>query len=309
VPKSLKPGRHLADSGAVYFPLRSESLDLSAERLHGLRLSLNTPVLSIEELPVGPARAAIVIHEEIDGRPSLTVGVRSLRSGVGVLFSLEGDLREHSSLAVGIDAVLSFGESMGFLFDEDELETDFTEEARSRALGLWLELMGVESGASEMSPQVPAAPASPRPASEPDDSFEVEGLYDDEMLLLDEVAHPEDDLPSAFADERGGVDSRPSEWEQEDEKPDSAPVVDALGGAGGASEASGEAPVPLSKFRHCAPSQPPSPSVEEVQRGVGESPPAAKGAALGRLKLVKRRKGGGDHPPKPSVIRRLLSSF
>jgi hypothetical protein len=181
VPKSLKPGRHLADSGAVYFPLRSESLDLSAERLHGLRLSLNTPVLSIEELPVGPARAAIVIHEEIDGRPSLTVGVRSLRSGVGVLFSLEGDLREHSSLAVGIDAVLSFGESMGFLFDEDELETDFTEEARSRALGLWLELMGVESGASEMSPQVPAAPASPRPASEPDDSFEVEGLYDDEI--------------------------------------------------------------------------------------------------------------------------------
>jgi hypothetical protein len=293
----------------VYFPLRSEPLDLSGDRLHGLRLSLNTPVVSIDELPVGPARAAIVIHEEFDGHPNLTLGVRSLRSGSAVLFSLEADLREHSSLAVGIDAVLSFGESMGFLFDEDEFETDSSEGACSRALGLWLELMGAESGASEMAPEVPAVPASPRPASEPDDSFEDEGLYDDEVLLLEEMADLEEDLPNAFAEERGGVGSGASTWGEEDEKPDSVPFVDAFGGAGDASEASGEARVPLSKFRHCAPREPLSSSVEEVHPGVGESPPAAKGTTLGRVKLVKRRKGGGDAPPRPSVIRRLLSSF
>jgi hypothetical protein len=67
--------------------------------------------------------------------------------------------------------------------------------------------------------------------------------------------------------------------------------------------------VSLSKFRHFAPSQPPPAKVEEVPPSVGKSVPAAKGAALGRLKLVKRRKDGGDGPPKPSVIRRLLSSF
>jgi hypothetical protein len=293
----------------MYFALRSEPLELSADRLQGLRLSLNTPVISIEELPVGPARAAIAIHEETDGRPNLTVGVRSLRSGVSVLFSFEGDLREHSSLAVGIDGVLSFAEGMGFLFDEDELDANSAEEARCRALGLWLELMDSEAGPPEGVSQVPVAPASPLPASEPDDSFEVEGLYDDEVLLLEEVADPEEELADAFADEGGSDDSGPVDWEDADEKPDSAPFVGAVGGISGASEAPGGAPVSLSKFRHFAPSQPPPSKVEAAPPSVGELPPAAKGTALGRLKLVKRRKDGGDGPPKPSVIRRLLSSF
>jgi len=291
----------------MYFPQRNASLDLSAERLHGLRLSLNTPVVSIEELPVGPARAAIAIHEEIGGRPNLTVGIRSLRSGAAVLFSLEADLREHSSMAVGIDAALSFGESMGFLFDEDEFEAGSPDAARSRALGLWLELMGPESEASEVMPQVPIAP--PPPASEPDHSFEAEGLHDDEVLLLEEVADPAGEPIVAFADEPFGVDGEPPELAVEEEKPDPDPLVDALDGIGAALEASEEAPVPLSKFRHFAPSQAPSPSVEAARVDDGESPRAAKGAPLGRLKLVKRRKGSGEGPAKPSAIQRLLSSF
>jgi hypothetical protein len=293
----------------MYFPLRSAPLDLSADRLNGLRLSLNTPVVSIEELPVGPARAAIAVHDEIDGRPNLTVGIRSLRSGDAVLFSVEGDLREHSSLAVGIDAALSFGESMGFLFDEDELEAGATEEARSQALGFWLELMGQESSAFEEVPRTPMAPDSPPPAFEADASFEAEGLDGEDVLLLEEVADPEDGLPAAFADAVDGIDSESVESEGEDEKPDSSPWVDAPSRISGASEASGEAPVLLSKFRQFAPSQPPSRCVEEARPAVGESPPAVKSTALGRLKLVKRRKGGGEGPPRPSAIRRLLSSF
>jgi hypothetical protein len=198
---------------------------------------------------------------------------------------------------------------MGFLFDEDELEADSGEGARSRALGLWLELMGAESGASEMAPEVPAPSASPRPASEPDDGFEADGLHDGEVLLLEEVADFEDLLLSALPEEGDGVGSGSSAWGEEDEKPDSIPSVDAFGGAGAAPEASGEAPVPLSKFRHSAPREPLSSSVEAIHRDAGEPPPAAKGAPLGRLKLVKRRKGGGNSPAKPSVIRRLLSSF
>jgi hypothetical protein len=291
----------------MYFPQRNAPLDLSADRLHGLRLSLNTPVVSIDELPVGPARAAIAIHEEIDGRPNLTVGIRSLRSGAAVLFSLEGDLREHSSLAVGVDAALSFGESMGFLFDEDEFEAGSPEEARFRALGLWLELMGPESEASEGVSQVPIAP--PPPASEPDDSLDAEGLDDDEFLLLEEVADPAGEPVVAFADEPSGIDDEPPVLEVEEEKPDPDPFVDALDGIGAASEAPERAPVPLSKFRHFAPSQAPMPSVEGARIDDGESPRAAKGAPLGRLKLVKRHKGSGEGPAKPSVIQRLLSSF
>jgi hypothetical protein len=253
----------------MYFLPSSTPLDLSADRLRGLRLSLNTPVVSIEEVPVEPARAAIAIHDEIDGSPNVTVGVYALRSGVAVLFSFEGPLRDNGALTNGVDTALSFGESMGFLFDEDELGSDSGEEARSRALNLWLELMSPASGESERDPRTSAAPAAPSPASGPNGGAEV--------LLLEEVADSEDDLPGFRVEEPGGVDSAP--------------------------------PVPLSKFRHRAPSPSPCPSEQEVSPDVVESRPASKRAPLGRLKLVKRRKGGGEAPSKPSVIRRLLSSF
>jgi hypothetical protein len=289
----------------MYFPLRSAPLDLSADRLNGLRLSLNSPVVSIEELPVGPARAAIAIHEEVDGRPNLTVGVRSLRDGAVVLFSLEGDLREHSSLAVGIDAALSFGESMGFLFDEDELEAVSAEEARPRALGLWFELMGLASGTPEAVPETPTAPVPLPPTSEPDDGFDVEGL-DDEVLLLEDLADLADDLPGVSSEEGDGIGSRPPDPECQVANPGSDRLAD---GSGGASEATDEAPVPLSKFRQRAPSPPPQQPVEKERLAAEEPSPAKRAAVLGRLKLVKRRKGGGEDSQKTSVIRRLLSSY
>jgi len=260
----------------MHFLPRSTPLELSADQLRGLRLSLNTPVVSIEELPVEPARAAIAIHDEIDGSPNITVGVFSLRSGVPVLFSFEGGLRNQNALANGIDAALSFGESMGFLFDEDELESCLTEEARSRALRLWRELIVPASGESKLDPQPSVEPAAPPPAPGPDESFAAE-LLDDEVLLLEEVADPDDDPSGVHAEEPGDVDSAP--------------------------------PVSLSKFRNCAPSQSPSPCQEEVRPDLEESPPVARRAALGRLKLAKRRKDGGDVPSRPSAIRRLLSSF
>lgn len=261
----------------MHFLLRSTPLELSADRLRGLRLSLNTPVVSIEELPVEPARAAIAIHDEIDGRPNITVGVYSLGSGVPVLFSVDGGLRDQSALANGIDAALSFGESMGFLFDEDELESGPPEEARSRALDLWRELIVPASGESKVTPQPSVVPAAPTPASGPGESFAAE-LLDDEVLLLEEVAAPDDDLSGVPAEGPGDVGSAP--------------------------------PVSLSKFRNCAPtSQSPIPCQEEARPDVEESPPVAKRATLGRLKLAKRRKDGGEAPSRPSAIRRLLSSF
>jgi hypothetical protein len=255
----------------MHFLLRDTPLDLSPDRLRGLRLSLNTPVVSIEELPTESARAAIAVHDEIDGRPNITVGICSVESGAAILFSFEGDLRDHSALTNGIDAALSFGESMGFLFDEDELEASSPAEARSRALGLWLELVGSKSGDSEAGQQTAEASAS---GSE--QGFEAAPEVG-EVLLLDQVADSEEDLPGLRSEEPDRSGSEP--------------------------------PVPLSKFRHSAPSAPPCPGQDESRSGVGESPTAAKRAALGRLKLVKRRKGRGDAASKASVIRRLLSSF
>jgi len=105
------------------FSPRQRPLLLVADRLLGLRLSLNTPVVGTAELPAGPARAAILVHAE-GGRRLFAVAVRSLRSGASVVYELEGDdLNEATGWAVALDAALSFGESMGFLFD-DELLTE-----------------------------------------------------------------------------------------------------------------------------------------------------------------------------------------
>jgi hypothetical protein len=66
------------------FSPRQRPMLLVAERLLSLRLSMNTPVVSTDELPAGPARAAIAIHSEA-GSTRFTVAVRSLRQGVSVL--------------------------------------------------------------------------------------------------------------------------------------------------------------------------------------------------------------------------------
>lgn len=255
----------------MYFPRRSVPLGLSADRLLGLRLSLNTPVVSMEELPVGPARAAVVVHEEPDGRPNITVGVHSLRNGTVVLFSFAGDLREYSSVEAGVDAALSFGEGMGFLFDEDEFGSAPGEEARPRALGLWTELMGGGDGVSSESHPSAAASSAPT-AVELGDSFEDEELSPEEdELLLEDLADPDADAVAASAPVPKGRDA-------------------------------GKRGVPLSKFRHRTSQGQPAPGEAKPQR-------RAKGAALARLKLVKRRMSGGESPPKLTAILRLLSSL
>jgi hypothetical protein len=144
----------------------------------------------------------------------------------------------------------------------------------------------------------------------PDDSFEVEGLDDDsEVLLLENLADPEDKLANVFADVSGGAGFEPLDLGGEEERPDGDPLLLEHDGIGVASETSGEDPVPLSKFRHTASGEPPSPRADEVHPGVATPPSAAKGTPLGRLKLVKRPKGSPAEPPRPSLIRRLLSSF
>ncbi|MDH3684842.1 MAG: hypothetical protein OEP95_01380 [Myxococcales bacterium] len=166
-----------AEEMDVFFP-RTVTLELAESHLRGMRISLNTPVVATEELAVGPARAGLLVHLEPDGRPNVTIGIRSLRSGEVVLYSFEGDLRAHSSLDVGIDAGLSFAESMGFLFDEDELG-DGDAGAIRRCMGLWNELMGTSGAGNFVDGALPPDAAS-EPLRELDDlsadDLEIPGL-------------------------------------------------------------------------------------------------------------------------------------
>ena len=74
-----------ADAG-IMFRRSSEPLPLSEASLLALRPALNAPVLNVKFLPVGPARAAIVVFAEEYGGIGLAFGVRSNEAGQVVVF-------------------------------------------------------------------------------------------------------------------------------------------------------------------------------------------------------------------------------
>ena len=88
-----------------------------------LRLSLNTPVVAIEQLPVGPAAAGIALHQAPAGR-SLVLAIRAVRTGQMLFFVPDTDWQAQHGPELALEAALSFAESMGFLFDDDAARDD-----------------------------------------------------------------------------------------------------------------------------------------------------------------------------------------
>ena len=136
----------------------SEPLAFSEASLLVLRPALNAPVLNVEFLPVGPARAAVVAFAEEYGGMGLALGIRSVESGQVVLFRNREPIDETASLQEELDPVLATAERMGFLFDEDMLIATPGGDGRAQALALWGRLMGeVETPVAKAAPALPAA--------------------------------------------------------------------------------------------------------------------------------------------------------
>ncbi len=127
----------------MFVPLPSPEEPRNGE-LRALRLSLNTPVVALESLAPGPAAAAIA-QFGISDRPRITIGVRSERSGER-LFYCE-DENSSATPELLLDAALSFAESMGFLFDDDEVETRGDAGPREAA-AIWREFAGLTEPAA-----------------------------------------------------------------------------------------------------------------------------------------------------------------
>ncbi|HME71416.1 MAG TPA: hypothetical protein VKM54_16310 [Myxococcota bacterium] len=261
----------------MFFP-RSLPLTLDESGLHGLRVALNTPVLSIQELPPGPATAAIAIHTEKAGERALTIAVRALRGGEVVFFTLDEDLSEDGAVLGAIDGALSFAEAMGFLFD-DEIETA-TLAQRKGALARWRELVG-ESRRDSVAAVAPA-----------------EELVLEETVELEEAAPSEDPPPRRVEGPRTGSGS---------------PESNAPAAAAGKATSRG---VSLTKFRkRSAASTAPRPegggrsdasqAAQAARKAVLMTP---HGPALGRLQLIKRRRSSDPAAPA-SWLARLLGSF
>ena len=84
---------------------------------------MNAPVVAIEDLPVGPARAAVALSQGADATTvNATVAVRCVRTNQVAFFTAGGELLGLRSTSIAMEAALSFAESMGFLFDDEEVE-------------------------------------------------------------------------------------------------------------------------------------------------------------------------------------------
>ena len=129
------------------FFTRSRPPRAAEDRLRSLWLAVNTPDLAADELPSGPARAAIAVCEEATGAFALSVLVRSLGDGSLACWSWDGAI-DAGGLRRAADAALSFAESMGFLFDDDALSSPDAA-ARRRALDFWWEVTGWSPTARE----------------------------------------------------------------------------------------------------------------------------------------------------------------
>ncbi len=263
----------------MFFLRRTQPLALGAGQLCGLRLSLNTPVVATSDLPVGPARAAILVHRDRKRRLALTVGVRSLGCGSVALYGLEGRL-DPEATGEGIDAALAFAEGMGFLFDDELI--DETEASREKALARWHDAIGEGGGDGSEPPQ--------EAEEEPEAALELFELAGDDLSAPPVVAElprsrDEMDFPTSPEDVAGAPDAG-IEGLAFQPAPEGLPAP------------------PLTKFRPRAdtPAETDVPVEAPAKRGPKRKP-------LGRLRLERRRRAPEVQDARRGWLLRLLTSF
>lgn len=254
------------------FRRSSEPLALSEASLLVLRPALNAPVLNTDFLPVGPARAAIVVFAEEYGGIGLAIGIRSSENGQIVVFQNQEPIDASVKLAEALEPALVSGERMGFLFDEDMVESASGGEGRAQAMALWGSLMG--------EPEMPASPVTSEP-------------------IIDLLAESTTNIPGldAAVPELLLNDVAPSELPVEleaDSEPLAAPALPNPPGQ------------QLSKFRNASPVSNRDPARPKAEADRASPSVEGGGSELGRIPLVRVRGEGAKRVP---ILARLLASF
>lgn len=158
---------------------RQAAPDAARSALRSFRPSLNTPVVVVEDLPAGPASAAIASLADPAG-PRVVLAIRSERSGQAIFFGPDEEPWEGQGPEWALDAALSFAESMGFLFEDDRV-SQAPDEAR-RLWGALLDAGGRLRGALPAPARPLAAPGRRAPPDPPEP--------DGEAFWLEEIAPP-----------------------------------------------------------------------------------------------------------------------
>jgi hypothetical protein len=239
------------------FRRSSDPLALSEASLLALRPALNAPVLNADFLPVGPARAAIVAFAEEYGGIGLAIGVRSNEGGQIAVFRNQEPIDASMKIVDALEPALATAEQMGFLFDEDMVESASGGKGRADAMALWGRLMGeLEIPTSS---DIDSASATNEAILDTSDQGGSSAAGEDDELLLDDLAL---------------FDSEEISLDLEDELPPSMPSPP---------------PQQLSKFRNSTTGQT-GPVDDSSTVAVGTS-------ALGRIPIVRVRRDGSKRVP------------
>jgi hypothetical protein len=306
----------------MFFP-KSNPAKAEPGRFTALRVSLNTPVVETEELPSGPAQAAILQFWNGD-RCAIEIRLRASADGRTVVYDFDGPMEAPSDVDHAFEAALNFAEGMGFLFDDDVLSGDDTM-SRAKVAEAWT---AFETGRPQ--PVSPRAAARAEILGSPGDLLGGDGIPELEVeeLVLTDLAPA---APAALVSPHDAAlaEELASDWNPLDEEGAPAPVVPAKPAASQAPkkpvapaarsapparQAPADSPQPaqrtLSKFRGHA-EKPAAGSKRGDRRAAPKPGPAeesGRGKTLGRLPLVRKRSPDGARP-RPSLLVRILGAF
>jgi hypothetical protein len=311
-----------------------------------LRPAMNAPVLNVNFLPVGPARAAIVAFAEEYGGIGMALGIRTNEGGHVVVIRNQESLDFDTPIAEALEPLLAEAERMGFLFDEDMVAIMPGDKGRAHAMGLWARLMGEV----EMPPApraVPPQPAANEPVLELSDArvlvdnpsnieipeLDLDDLADfddDEIDVADDILELDlsmDDAlppPAASPVRRSGnskpaapvtpesvapTRERPAASQQNAASaPANAPLAASAGEPGPAPESMEPTQAPEQTLSKFRNAEQMAAQAAALPRPTPAPPEGEGGNELGRIPLVRvrRERDGSKRVP---YLARLLSSF
>jgi hypothetical protein len=313
---SLKNMADGADAVAM-FSASTRPLPLSEACLLSLCASLNAPVVRLDGLPTGPARAALVVYAEQYADVGVAVAVRSLEGGEVVVMRHREALPPETGPEAALEIAVGFAEGLGFVFDEDMIGgPSGSLSAKTAALEHWQRLVGSDEVFAAPDVASPPPPSGVEVSVDPEQMPEMEDLLlaaadgesaepveleldelslghvgpddletggDGEFVLLEELAPLEvaegviDTGSSELAPDEVVAATAPKRGKAEETEP--IVEVETRTPAPAAPQArSANSPAKLSKFRR------PEDDLEHAE----ESPRG--GSALGRIQIVRKRK-------------------
>ena len=184
---NLKTPEKVADVRSMFMPCTDQAY-VAESAIFACCPALNSPVVNIEGLEVGSAKAAILLSADEYGDLTLRVRVKRVPHGAGVTFRYQGNASDFGNASAAMAVAHNFAEGMGFLFDEEKMRKG-TGSSRRRAFELWNAILAQGSGGpvAEAGERAPKGPSPQRVFAEAEATAEPVLDLEDALTLEDEA--------------------------------------------------------------------------------------------------------------------------